>query len=712
MAIIRKHSNKGIEFLTYTALLIASSEAWAQDLSLRSNAAPPSSGTAADIRQITGAQTRFVWLQGDKGYHYTGSGNLTRLMAFGTDDGLGERQVLKDAKSFSKPVITPDGQGIVFSDRDQNIRHCYYVNWDGSGMRDLGKGFASDVWRDPETKRDWVYIRRGAGATSDRIIRRRLDKPEVEESVWRKSKNGTKGVPWFQLSADGLRFSNAFPWPHCSMGNLETDKWKKYISGCWPSIAPDNSYRMFVFSGNHVEIGMYDEKRKNHRMVNVSNIPGKKGGKVYFPRWSNDVGFLTITAPENNPNSQLYIGKFDRNFNSIDRWVKVTNNKYADLFGDAWINPVAGPRKEAVMDRSKMTTSSNTKETKPKMNAKWPGTSEGLVWIWENANAQNEAPALKKEAQPFSCRGTLSERARFGRHYELLLDGGIFTANEDAGARIAQACKASKAITVEALIESFDSNQKGPARIISLSKSSIARNFTLGQEGEWLVLRVRTGSDNPNGTRSEAKLCKLIPNSPLHILVSHRDGETVCYLNGKEIYAGDQAGGLGGWEPMPLLFGNEFGGGRNWKGSLQSIAISNRFIGPQEAAEHFNLVDTQLKDRQPAKQTVVTARLVETTKTPTLDEMGTYRRALIENVYEVTKVTSGAIPGGASRIIVNQWVVMDRKTLPSAAKFKQGFSTTLTLESMSDHPELASEFRSSDHSEFNAQSYYDIKSHR
>lgn len=635
---------------------------------------------------------------------------MTRLMGFDTDDGRGERQIIPGEKSFSKPLLTPNGKGVVFSDRDRENRHAYFVNWDGSGLRDLGKGFASDVWRDPDSGQDWVYLRRGDGGSQDRIVRRRLDKPEVEEEVWSRTKNGHQGVPWFQLSADGRRFSNAFPWSHCGLGNLDSGKWKKYTSGCWPSIAPDNSYRMFVFSGTHKEIGIYDEGGKNPRTVNVANIPGQQGGKIYFPRWSNDVRFLTVSSPENHPKAELFLGKFGGDFKSVDHWTQVTHNDFADIYGDAWINPQAAPPKEAIMTRP-IPPQQSPGEKSPEMESEWPGTSTGLVWIWDNANAQNEAPALPGETEPFSCLGELHGRARLGRHYELLLDGGSFTAGDGAGARITTACKAQEAITVEALVDTFAAKQEGPARILSLSKNPSERNLTLGQDGEWLTLRLRTRRDDPNGTRLEARLCKLVANSPLHILLSHRSGETVCYLNGKEIFRGDRFGDLTSWEPMPLKLGDENGGGRNWKGSLEAIAIYDRFIGPQEAVQHFSLAAARLKIRKPAARTVLSARLVETVPLPTLDEMGTYRRALVENVYQVEKIISGPLPKDTSRIVVNQWVVMDRKPLPSATHLKPGLTTTLTLEAMSDHPELSSEFRSSGHSEFNAPLFYDVNSH-
>ena len=670
----------------------------------------PIAGTAAEIRKATGAQTRIVWLQADKAYHYTASGNRLTLMGFDTDDGQGERKILPEEASYSKPVFTPDGKGVVFSDRSRE--RVFFVKWDGSGHRDLGKGFASDVWQDPGNNQVWVYLRQGKGRKSDPLIRRRLDKPEIEEVVWSRTENGHDGVPWLQLSADGERFSDAFPWSSCGVANVEKGVWKQYTRGCWPGMAPDNSYRAFVFSGSHTEIYLFEDGAKNQRKVNVSGVPGRKGKKVYFPRWSNDVRFLTVSSPESDPKAELFLGKFDKGFESIDNWVQVTNNSRADIFGDAWINPAAGPPKEAIMDRPAEPVKTMPKVSAEELSSEWPGTDEGLVWIWRNANSQNEAPARSGEANPFACLGELHGRARFGRHYEMLLDGGAFTAGNDAGERISGALQSTGAFTVEALVTTFSANQKGPARILSLSKNSSERNLTLGQEGEWLVMRLRSDTKDPNGTRHEVRLCQLIPGETVHVLLTSRDGETVCYRDGEEVFRGTQFGDLKSWTAMPLTFGDEIGGGRNWRGSLDSVAIFDRFLSPKEAAGHHQLAATLLRDRKPVPRVVVEAKLVEATAIPTAEAMGTYRRALVENVYEVTQVVSGTIPEKASRIVVSQWVVMDGKTLPSAAKLKPGHTATLTLESAADHPELEPEFRSSDHAEFSAPVFFDVESHR
>jgi hypothetical protein len=58
-------------------------------------------------------------------------------------------------------------------------------------------------------------------------------------------------------------------------------------------------------------------------------------------------------------------------------------------------------------------------------------------------------------------------------------------------------------------------------------------------------------------------------------------------------------GALSNWEPMPLLAGDEKGGGRDWAGSLEAIAIYDRFIGAQEAAQRHRSATARLKNRKP-----------------------------------------------------------------------------------------------------------------
>lgn len=246
-----------------------------------------SGGAAARIKALTRSPTRLVWCQyvegaGDDRF---AQGRTTRLCGFDTEDGAGERVILGKRSSYAKPIFTPDGKRIIYSDRTN--KKVYVVNWDGSRRRELCRGYASDAWRDPATGLVWVYVRSGDGGQKDPIRRHRLDKPDVSELVWNRTRTGHSLVPWFHLSADGKRAGGAFPWQSCGVADLTKMTWKKYGSGCWTSIAPDNSYRFFSFNSGHKSIALFDAGGGNKRNVAINGGDHIKSSAVYAPRWSN-----------------------------------------------------------------------------------------------------------------------------------------------------------------------------------------------------------------------------------------------------------------------------------------------------------------------------------------------------------------------------------------------------------------------------------------
>ena len=67
-------------------------------------------------------------------------------MGFDTDDGRGERRILDALSNYAKPMLTPDGTKIIFSNRKEQA--IYVVGFDGSGLARLAPGIALAVWRD------------------------------------------------------------------------------------------------------------------------------------------------------------------------------------------------------------------------------------------------------------------------------------------------------------------------------------------------------------------------------------------------------------------------------------------------------------------------------------------------------------------------------------------------------------------------------------
>lgn len=126
--------------------------------------------------------------------------------------------------------------------------------------------------------------------------------------------------------------------------------------------------------------------------------------------------------------------------------------------------------------------------------------------------------------------------------------------------------------------------QDGPARILSYSKGSLERNFTLGQQRNRLVLRLRTSENDLNGTRPELDLGELKHHERTKVVFSFTPKGAICYRDGVAVPLAKISGDLSNWGPMHLLIGNEWEENRPWSGVIHSFAISNEALTAQEMA--------------------------------------------------------------------------------------------------------------------------------
>ena len=174
-----------------------------------------------DFLVSIGARTRVVWVQdvGDGGDTFAAGGNL-RLMGLDTADGAGERAILSTVGSYVRPLITPKGDRVVYSDRIR--KKVFVVNWNGTGLREIVSGFAMAVWMDLRDGREWVYFgEENWGPDRDHtteVYRMPLDGSGSRELVWNQTPVMVVG---FQLSVDGRMASGNFPWPDGGVADLE-----------------------------------------------------------------------------------------------------------------------------------------------------------------------------------------------------------------------------------------------------------------------------------------------------------------------------------------------------------------------------------------------------------------------------------------------------------------------------------------------------------
>ena len=297
---------------------------------------------------LENARTRVAWVQdmGEGKDPFAKGGNL-RLMGLDTGDGQGERVILGTVGNYAKPLITPRGDRVVYTDRLR--KKVYVVNWNGSGLRELFGGFGLAVWRNPKDGREWVYY--GLEETKEEhcpaVYRTLLDSPGAGELVWNRT---LVSVDSFQVSADGRMAGGNFPWPVGGIAELPNGSFKKLGSGCWTALTADNSYTLWIFDSAHRNLFIDYVSGEHGRWININGAPGINGYEVYHPRWSNHPRVMAMTGPYKvgtgvsritggGKEVEIYIGRFNANYTAIESWSRVTHNDRGDFFPDVWLSP-------------------------------------------------------------------------------------------------------------------------------------------------------------------------------------------------------------------------------------------------------------------------------------------------------------------------------------------------------------------------------------
>lgn len=649
------------------------------------------SATSADpLQQFTGAHTRVAWVQEQgNGADTYGFGENFKLMGYDSRDGKKERELLKEIQNFYKPIFTPDGKKVIVSSRSRH--EIYMVDFKKGKKKLLGKGVAVDVWKDPETGKTWVYALAGDGPenkyfTTRPLIRFLLKKPKKRETVWTQTH-----LSWsnFDMSRDGKFAGGLFPWPHAGILLFEQNIWKKYGKGCWTALSPDSSAILWVFDGLHRNLNFVNPFTAEFWTTNINTADGIGGFEVYHPRWSNHVRYLTMTGPYvegeggnkitgGGQKVEVYVGKFSPDLKSVEAWFQVTHNDRADFYPDVWIangyeSNFAGGDSTAIP----IATHGE--------NLDWPGKSDKLVFLWQDAMAENKSD--KDSLIGFSqFRVTPKHRARFNRFLEMDLNGAGFLATLP-GDKVLDALKKEDGVGLEFLYTPANINSKQNGSVISMQDNNKHNFITVFQKQKRLYLEVFA---RDKLIASVDILKTLQENRPEHVFIDIQGKQLKLYTNGKlqkeRSINGNLIQSLGG---AGLLLGSPDAAGSGLNGALSHVAVYAGSTSNSDIARKAHMVTGDIEARKGVQTVQIKGKLIEVSAVPAPDSLGAYRRALVVNRYRVEDVISGEYT--EKDLLVAQWAVLDRMVLPETKGFQIDQNMELKVEKFDQHPELEGE---------------------
>lgn len=155
---------------------------------------------------------------------------------------------------------------------------------------------------------------------------------------------------------------------------------------------------------------------------------------------------------------------------------------------------MTGRSKEAV-ERTKKIASVTAAQTD-----RYSVGADGAIFSWGNSLSNNHIVSASGEfirADAVVPHGY----AYIGQGNSMEIRNGYFTPMDDEVNRLfTDIARKENQFAFELEFRADDPEASGPARMISLSDGTSDRNWTLGQQGDKLVLRLRTTETGPYGT--------------------------------------------------------------------------------------------------------------------------------------------------------------------------------------------------------------------
>ena len=171
----------------------------------------------------------------------------------------------------------------------------------------------------------------------------------------------------------------------------------------------------------------------------------------------------------------------------------------------------------------------------------------------------------------------------------LELRGETTIRSDKPATKIVKGVQKNGAVTIEAWIKTASLKQSGPARIVTLSKNSNERNFTLGQDGDRFEVRFRTRRTSKNGIPATTSSRRAVVPKLTHVVYTRaRSGTARIFVNGRQVAQKNVPDHVRQWDNQyRFALGNELSGGRQWKGTYHLVAIYSRDLSAREVLQNL-----------------------------------------------------------------------------------------------------------------------------
>jgi hypothetical protein len=622
--------------------------------------APADLGPA--IAAFTGARTRCAWVD---------DGRLVRL-----DSADGIPRTTDLGRRINRPVITPSGEAVIVICFDE--WRSYLVDWDDDAARPVAEGRVTHVRRDDDGRESAYWQDR-----ENAIRCAPLDGSADPVVVWKFPFPPREGkTENFSTSADGRRAVASVPWPYNATACLPQAPGRDFVIlglGCWPQIAPDNSYRVFhLYGGQHRFLALYDAAAPGANIVELDPHPDPRRQGANTPRWANDPRFLiAVDQGFHHERPSVHLGRFAADFGAIETWLRISAPGQVTEPA-CWLADLP-PSAPATIDAERIVAADTQTND-------WPADHTGLEFVWQGWARQH----IIRDAEGairHSCLMRPRGRAQPYRELAAELAGGRLEA-EGLPATFGDALRSAAGVSVELLVS--PDRLAGTGTILHYGPAA-APGLVIAQDGKHLAVAVRGADDEihrhafgPLPYRREDH--PRAQPDPLHLVLTIRDGLLDLAADGTPLTGTPlpPGGPAAVWADGPLTMGAAPDGGSDWAGRVEAMAIYSRLLPPALVTDHHARFSLRMTRRWPARAETATGRLVAMTPVPDLATIAPYPRSLVMYAYEVVKAD-----GPPTRLRVAHWAWLDdTRVLPGR---EIGRDYPLVYEPATMHPQLRAE---------------------